>query len=169
MKSLKHLILVFAFFVVGFGIWEFANSSEDEQTITHEEEVFVNEAIYFRNYLADSGSKEYFYTQSLEIFEKEANETLHTVTYYVVVTMATFDDKAVVKSSNSLPLALTFENLEDKPALVGYWQPKEGNDYEASIRERFPEHLWNDVLNFDASDQLEDCWIQAKHHYHIQD
>lgn len=71
-----------------------------------------------------------------------------------------------ISGSGAIPTVITFsKNVNGGYSLVKYKEPIDGEDYEASIKEMFPERLWDKVLkgnNKDYSKLTESQEIQAK-------
>lgn len=74
-----------------------------------------------------------------------------------------------------MPVALTFqtdvtaENGEPGYLLKDYWIPGDGSQYVSSIRERFPEKLWKQAIDTQATveQQEKECLAQAKEYFNI--
>ena len=73
---------------------------------------------------------------------------------------ASFHDQG----GSHIPTAITFEvNEAGEYTLVEYWLPKDGAYYESSIREKFPNHIEEEVMDTQKYIlwQMQDCYHQA--------
>jgi len=49
--------------------------------------------------------------------------------------------------TNYYPVAITFSKNDGYYSLIEYWIPISGTDYANSIRDRFPESIWDQALD----------------------
>lgn len=58
-----------------------------------------------------------------------------------------------ISGSGAIPTVITFsKNTNTGYSLINYKEPIDGEDYAASIKEMFPERLWDKVLKYDNKD-----------------
>lgn len=70
-----------------------------------------------------------------------------------------------------MPVAVTLQRGADgKYTPVEYWQPREGSQYEPSVREHFPEEIVNAALDTQAylDAQRKECWAQVMEYQNVK-
>lgn len=73
-------------------------------------------------------------------------------------------DGIVDQSGSHMPIMLTFDRFSDgSRELVEYWTPKDGSYYESSIKENFPNFIWEDAMDTQKYilAQVQNCYAQA--------
>jgi hypothetical protein len=100
----------------------------------------------------------------LEIVEDDASTTVYAIASFGFFA---FENGIFTKISGSgdIPTVLVFSRDEsDVYQLLEYQEPEDGSNYETSIKEMFPQHLWGRVLSSagSASDLLAQQEAQAR-------
>ena len=97
----------------------------------------------------------------------------NVVTVYALVRYqeyAMVDGALTERSGSQVPTAVTFTKNVDTYELLQYWTP--GDNWADSIREKFPEHLWEKALDFKnyPTEQLkEECLVKAQVYFGVGD
>ena len=111
-----------------------------------------------------------FAAESHRIYGVEEGEdrlTVYTLVYYHEYA---WENGAVVERSGSLvPTAVTFLKNGDTYDVTEYWTP--GDNWEESIRGKFPEHLWEQALtyaNYPVEELKAECLAQANAYFGLK-
>lgn len=73
------------------------------------------------------------------------------------------DDNLYVVEGSHTPVAITFDVLNGKYSLKEYWRPGDGIYYAPDIREKFPDHIEDEVMDTQKyyAAQNQECYVQA--------
>ena len=73
------------------------------------------------------------------------------------------DDELYVVEGSHTPVAITFDVLNGKYSLKEYWRPGDGIYYAPDIREKFPDHIEDEVMDTQKYyvAQNQECYVQA--------
>lgn len=88
-------------------------------------------------------------------------------TLYLMVLYEEFqitEDGIATLGGSHMPVRLTFDHFQDGTySLVEYWIPADGTMYASSIKESFPEFIWDDAMDNQKYilQQVQHCYAQA--------
>ena len=73
------------------------------------------------------------------------------------------DGELYVVEGSHTPVAITFDVLNGKYSLKEYWRPGDGIYYAPDIREKFPDHIEDEVMDTQKyyAAQNQECYVQA--------
>lgn len=126
-------------------------------------------AILTQNRVEDSA--DVYATEAHRIYGVDSGENV--VTVYALVRYQEYvlaDGTLTERSGSQMPVAVTFTKNVDTYDLLEYWTP--ADDWGASIRETFPEHLWEQALDYAnyPTEQLKaECLAKANAYFGIND
>ena len=111
-----------------------------------------------------------FAAESHRIYGVEEGEDRLTVYALVYYHEYAWENGAVAERSGSLvPTAVTFLKNGDTYDVTEYWTP--GDNWEESIRGKFPEHLWEQALtyaNYPVEELKAECLAQANAYFGLK-
>lgn len=127
----------------------------------------ITDAVMEKNKgLFESGE---FQTESHIVLGKDEQE--HSATVYAMVLYEEYgykSDAFQVVSGGHGPVAMTFDKKADGAyVLQEYWEPVDGDNYAASIREKFPKNLYERALDTQScvQQQEEECNQKARDYF----
>lgn len=103
-----------------------------------------------------------------EVSEGDGRITVYALVYYHEYAMV--DGSLAERSGSLVPTAITFLKNVDTYELVEYWTPTD--HWSESIREKFPQHLWETVLdykNYPVEEMKNRCRTQAEAYFGVRD
>lgn len=147
-------------------IFVFGCSSKDGNADKDTLEAAIHSAILESNNGEDS--KDSFCCEShivLEQIEDDDKVVVYAMVLYHEYRL--MGSGGTVFCGSHMPTVLTFTKQEDGYSLEEYWIPEDGNYYVSSIKEKFPEDIYEDAVNTQKyiKEQKEYCDKQAEEHF----
>ena len=99
------------------------------------------------NYFETEHSAGNFRFADIEVLEAETRGNQITVYAWVLYEEYSYQNGPVREAGAHIPVAITAEKISDYYELVEFWQPKDGNEYLESLKQKFPEKLQGKELD----------------------
>ena len=111
-------------------------------------------------------SSENFKALDFAVLDMDNSDNETTVYLWVLYEEYSYADSLQLETGVHIPTIITVKHVDNAYELVEYWEPRDGY-YTEDIKEKFPSHLQNEVLNSqDYIDVLKaECERQALEHF----
>ncbi len=128
-------------------------------------DIFISQVIMTENKTIHTS--ENFPCENHKILDIETDG--NSIIIYSWVLYCEYKDASLeIESSSHVPTVITVTKSDNgKYNLVEYWIPRDGTNYEADIKEKFPRHLWEKALDSQLyiAEQSEACELTAQNHF----
>lgn len=97
--------------------------------------------------------------------ERQENTTVVYLVAYYAQYQSTADGGIELTGGSSTPCVITFSDSDGSYQVTEYWEPQDGESYEESIRNKFPEDIGDVSTDVLGPDAMEICNQRAREYF----
>lgn len=153
------ILAILCIFILGGCTTHQDENDQIDSSVDMALEQAVSDAIISHNKVRyRGGDKQMFATEYHEVLKTVVNDNYTEVYLATLYAQYQYEDgEAELTGGGSNPCVITFVNIDSMYSVTDYWEPEDGENYESSLRGRFPEDILESGTDLSAPNAMEIC------------